>query len=160
MVELVAAIALMNSSLINIRPLEVVDLEQVIDIELEAHDYPWKKSIHLSCIEQEYPSLVLEQNSSIIGYVVFNYLFDECHLMNITTSVSFQGQGFASQLIQAMYKKAKVAGMQSVLLEVRESNQPALSLYTKEGFEEIGRRPNYYPSQDSREAAIVMRRSL
>lgn len=143
-----------------IRPLEMVDLEQVVAIEHKAHDYPWKKSIHLSCIEQEYPSLVLEHKSSIIAYVVFNYLFDECHLMNITTATSHQGRGFASQLIQAMFKQARVAGMQSVLLEVRESNQPALSFYIKEGFEEIGRRPNYYPSKDAREAAIVMRRSL
>lgn len=150
----------MESLSANIRPLEIVDLEQVIAIEQKTHDHPWKKSIHLSCIEQEYPSLVLEQNSTIIGYVVFNYLFDECHLMNITTSLPYQGQGFATQLIQSMYKQAKVAGMQSVLLEVRESNRPALSFYIKEGFEEIGRRPNYYPSKDSREAAIVMRRDL
>ncbi|GAA0202971.1 ribosomal protein S18-alanine N-acetyltransferase [Kangiella japonica] len=144
----------------NIRPLEVVDLEQVVDIEQRTHEYPWKKSIHLSCIEQEYPSLVLEQNSTVIGYVVFNYLFDECHLMNITTAPSHQGQGFATQLIKLMYKQAKLAGMQSVLLEVRESNHPALSFYIKEGFEEIGRRPNYYPNKEGREAAIVMRRSL
>ena len=150
----------MDSPSVNIRQLEVIDLEQIVAIEQSAHDHPWKKSIHLSCIEQEYPSLVLEEKSNIIGYVVFNYLFDECHLMNITTAPLHQGQGYASQLIQAMYKQAKIAGMQSVLLEVRESNQPALSFYAKEGFEEIGRRPNYYPNKDSREAAIVMRRGL
>ncbi|RDX37114.1 ribosomal-protein-alanine N-acetyltransferase [Kangiella sp. HD9-110m-PIT-SAG07] len=146
--------------LITIRPLEILDLDQIVSIEQEAHQYPWKKSIHLSCIEREYPSLVLELDKQIIAYVVFNYLYDECHLMNITTRVSYQGLGYASQLIQVLYDKSKIAGMQSVLLEVRESNTPALSCYDKEGFERIGRRPDYYPKKEGREAGIVMRRVL
>ena len=81
-----------------IRPLVVGDLEKIVSIEQEAHAYPWKKSIHLSCIEQGYPSLVLEQGRAIIAYVVFNYLYDECHLMNITTQPSVQGRGYASKL--------------------------------------------------------------
>ena len=143
-----------------IRPLEVEDLETIVGIEQQAHAYPWKKSIPLSCIEQEYPSLVLEAEGSIIAYVVFNYLYDECHLMNITTKPSLQGRGYASQLIQTLYQHSALAGMNSVLLEVRESNHPALSFYAKEGFEKIGHRPDYYPKGVDREGAVVMRRSL
>lgn len=143
-----------------IRPLEVIDLEQVVAIEQEAHEYPWKKSIHLSCIEQEYPSLVLEADERILAYVVFNYLYDECHLMNITTQSSYQGQGIATQLIQSLYSNAKLAGMKSVLLEVRESNVPAISFYRRENFQEIGQRPGYYPTSEGREGAIVMRKAL
>ncbi|GAA4342907.1 ribosomal protein S18-alanine N-acetyltransferase [Kangiella taiwanensis] len=143
-----------------IRPLEVIDLEQVVTIEQEAHEYPWKKSIHLSCIEQEYPSLVLEREGQILAYVIFNYLYDECHLMNITTQSSHQGQGIATQLIQSLYSHAKLAGMKSVLLEVRESNQPAIAFYQRQQFEVIGQRLGYYPATGGREAAIVMRKAL
>lgn len=145
---------------IKIRPLEAVDIDGVVNIEQLAHEYPWKKSIHLSCIEEEYPSLVLELDGKLNAYVVFNYLYDECHLMNITTHPEQQGKGFASLLIQALYDNAKSQGMKKVLLEVRESNLPALAFYRKEQFKEIGNRPNYYPTKDGREAAIVMQKLL
>jgi ribosomal-protein-alanine N-acetyltransferase len=145
---------------INIRPLEAVDIDGVVNIEQLAHEYPWKKSIHFSCIEEEYPSLVLELDGKLNAYVVFNYLYDECHLMNITTHPEHQGRGLASLLIKALYDNAKSQGMKNVLLEVRESNGPALAFYRKEGFEDIGRRSNYYPSKDGPEAAVIMRRSL
>lgn len=143
-----------------IRPLEVVDLDNIVAIELQAHEYPWKQSIHLSCIEQEYPSQVLELDGQVAAYAVYNYLYDECHLMNITTRPDFQGKGLATQLIQHMYQVAKQEGMQTVLLEVRESNRPAIQFYIKEGFQEIGQRPGYYPIQDGREGALVMRKDL
>ncbi|GAA4357017.1 ribosomal protein S18-alanine N-acetyltransferase [Kangiella marina] len=157
--EFAPAITLMPLESI-IRPLEATDLEQLVAIEQDAHEHPWKESIHLSCIEQEYPSLVLEIKGGVVAYVVFNYLYDECNLMNITTTPKLQGRGYASQLMHSLYQHSKQAGMKSVLLEVRESNQPALSFYRKEGFEEIGRRSSYYPKDEQREDAVVMRRSL
>ncbi|WP_223668420.1 ribosomal protein S18-alanine N-acetyltransferase [Kangiella shandongensis] len=143
-----------------IRPLEVVDLESITAIEQQAHDYPWKQSIHLSCIEQEYPSKVLELSGQVVAYAVYNYLYDECHLMNITTRPDCQGKGLATQLIHHMYQVARQQGMQSILLEVRESNLPAIQFYVKEGFQEIGQRPGYYPTQEGREGALVMRKDL
>lgn len=159
MVDVASATALMASELV-IRPLRLSDLGDVTRIEYQAHRHPWKDSIHLSCIEQRYPSLVLELKHRIVAYVVMNYLYDEAHLMNITTTPELQGRGYASQLIRALYNNATIAGMTSVLLEVRESNIPAIHFYQKEGFSEIGRRPNYYPADKKREAAIVMQRRL
>lgn len=143
-----------------IRALEVTDLDTLVSIEQQAHIYPWKKSIHLSCIEQGYPSLILESGDELVAYAVFNYLYDECHLMNITTRPERQGKGYASQLIKQLYQNATAAGMQNVLLEVRESNVPAIAFYRKEGFQEIARRPNYYPKDQGRESAIVMQKAL
>lgn len=142
-----------------IRPLRLEDLKAVALIEQSAHDFPWKTSIHLDCIEQRYPSLVLELNQELVAYTVFNYLHDEAHLMNITTRTDLQGRGFARTLIKELYHSSVRSGMTSVLLEVRQSN-PAIGFYRKEGFEQIGQRANYYPTNHGREAAIVMQKSL
>lgn len=42
------------------------------------------------------------------------------------------------------------------MLEVRASNEPAVSVYRKLGFEEVGRRKNYY--RNPKEDALIMRR--
>ncbi|WP_228703721.1 ribosomal protein S18-alanine N-acetyltransferase [Kangiella sediminilitoris] len=143
-----------------IRPLTSGDLDQIVAIELEAHEYPWKKSIHNSCIEVDYPSQVLEVDGELAAYAVYNYLYDECHLMNITTRPDRQGQGMATKIIHHIYQDAKQQGMKNVLLEVRASNHPAIQFYLKEGFKEIGRRPGYYPTKEGREDALVMQKDL
>jgi ribosomal-protein-alanine N-acetyltransferase len=51
---------------------------------------------------------------------------------------------------------ARSRGAERVFLEVRPSNRGAIALYDQEGFNEIGRRPRYYPARDGREDAIVM----
>jgi len=142
-----------------VRPLRLTDLEAVAAIEQSAHEFPWKTSIHLDCIEQQYPSLVLEIDNELVAYSVFNYLHDETHLMNITTRSDQQGRGFAKTLMKELYLSSIRCGMESVLLEVRESN-PAIGFYRKEGFEIIGQRPNYYPTDKGRESAIVMQKTL
>lgn len=144
----------------HVRLLTKADLEQVCAIEKKAYTIPWTDKIHAECIESGYPSLVLEQGGAIVGYVIFNYLYDECHLMNIVTDPGFQGLGVASQLISAMYEKAKESGMVKVILEVRASNEVAIGFYHKQGFTEIGLRKQYYKAVDGHEDALVMERML
>ena len=60
------------------------------------------------------------------------------------------------QLLRALVQLAADRGAQRVFLEVRPSNTPALALYHSEGFNEIGRRPRYYPAAQGREDAVVM----
>ena len=55
---------------------------------------------------------------------------------------------------------ARDRGAARIFLEVRPSNPPAIALYHDEGFNEIGRRPRYYPSHDGREDALVMAMEL
>ena len=144
----------------HVRQLTEADLQQVCAIENRAYKLPWSNKIHAQCVESGYPSLVLEQGGAIIGYAIFNYLYDECHLMNIVTEPSLQGLGVASHLIMAMYDKAKESGMVKVILEVRASNQIAIEFYHKQGFAEIGLRKDYYKSEEGREDALVMERML
>lgn len=144
----------------HVRQLTKADLEQVCTIEKRVYKLPWTDKIHAQCVESGYPSLVLEQGGAIIGYAIFNYLYDECHLMNIVTEPNFQGLGVASELIASMYERAKESGMVKVILEVRASNEVAIGFYHKQGFAEIGLRKGYYKSEEGREDALVMERML
>jgi ribosomal-protein-alanine N-acetyltransferase len=63
-------------------------------------------------------------------------------------------------LLRALVGAARNLGAQRVFLEVRPSNPNAIALYHKEGFNEIGRRPRYYPARDGREDALVMAMEL
>lgn len=144
----------------HVRQLTEADLEQVCAIENRAYKLPWSEKIHAQCVESGYPSLVLEQGGAIIGYSIFNYLYDECHLMNIVTDPAFQGLGVASLLISAMYERARESGMVKVILEVRASNQVAVDFYHKQEFIEIGLRKDYYKTVDGSEDALVMERML
>lgn len=144
----------------DIRQLIKADLQQICTIEKNACTIAWTDKIHADCVESDYPSLVLEQGEAIVGYVIFNYLYDECHLMNIVTDPSFQSLGVATLLIKAMYDTAKESGMVKVILEVRASNQVAIEFYHKQGFAEIGLREGYYKTAEGREDALVMERML
>ena len=67
-----------------------------------------------------------------------------------------QGRGLGRKLVRAFLHLARGRAVQRVFLEVRPSNRGAIGLYHEEGFNEIGRRPRYYPARDGREDAIVM----
>lgn len=140
----------------HVRQLTKADLAQVCSIEKRAYIIAWTDKVHAECVESGYPSLVLEQGGAIVGYAIFNYLYDECHLMNIVTDPNFQGLGVATRLITAMYDKARKSNMVKVILEVRESNTIAIEFYHKQGFAEIGLRKNYYKTTDGQEDALVM----
>src|SRR5690606_10004315 len=70
------------------------------------------------------------------------------------------GQGLGRWLLRSLLEIARRDGAERMFLEVRPSNPHAVALYEDEGFNEIGRRPRYYPTHGGREDAIVMAREL
>ena len=144
----------------SMRPMRVDDLESVLDIELRAYPFPWTRGIFHDCLRAGYPAWVLEQNHAVIGYGMLNIGADEAHVLNVCTAPEVQGQGHGRRLLRSLLKAARNRGAQRVFLEVRPSNTIAIALYDSEGFNEIGRRPRYYPAKGGREDAIVMAKEL
>jgi len=142
------------------RPMRVDDLESVLDIELRAYPFPWTRGIFHDCLRAGYPAWVLEQGHAIIGYGMLNIGADEAHVLNVCMAPEVQGHGHGRRLLRSLLKAARNRGAQRVFLEVRPSNTTAIALYDSEGFNEIGRRPRYYPSKGGREDAIVMAKEL
>lgn len=143
-----------------LRPMTEQDLDTVMEIELRGYPFPWTKGIFRDCLHAHYPSWILHEEGKMIGYAVLSVVVDEAHILNICIDPKFHGRGHGRRLLQAMHAIAKSHGAQRLFLEVRPSNVYAIKLYESAGFNEIGRRPRYYPAEHGREDAIVMAMEL
>lgn len=139
-----------------LRPMREDDLDGVHAIEIRAYPFPWTLGIFRDCLRADYPSWVLHEEGGIVGYFLLSLAAGEAHVLNICIAPERQGCGYGRKLVRAMLHIARGRGAQRVFLEVRPSNAGAIALYFDEGFNEIGRRPRYYPAHDGREDALVM----
>ena len=140
----------------SLRPLREDDLDAVMAIERGAYPFPWTRGIFRDCLRADYPAWIHEQDGVTIGYAVLSIAAGEAHILNLCTAPEAQGRGHGRQLLRHVLRLARGRGAQRVFLEVRPSNTAAIALYHGEGFNEIGRRPRYYPAIGGREDAIVM----
>jgi ribosomal-protein-alanine N-acetyltransferase len=76
-------------------------------------------------------------------------------LLNICIHPSLQRLGYGRQLLLTALGQARDAGVETIFLEVRPSNDIAIALYRSLGFRLIGRRPSYYQADDGREDAVI-----
>lgn len=138
------------------------DLPEVVRIENRIYPFPWTHGNFLDSIQSGYETWIARDGKgAMIGYFLLMVAVDEAHLLNITVDFAFQRKGMGRALLDKVVALARGAGMQSVLLEVRPSNEHALAVYRHYGFAEIGFRRNYYPApRNTREDAIVMRMAL
>lgn len=139
-----------------LRPMQFDDLAQVTEIETAAYEFPWTRGIFRDCLSAGYNAWVLVSGTHLIGYGILSVAAQEAHLLNLCVTPSEQGQGHGRRLLGRMLDLARWHDAQRVFLEVRPSNPRAMMLYQHAGFNEIGRRPGYYPSHKNREDAIVM----
>ena len=102
--------------------------------------------------------LVAEQDGKTAGYVGCQTVLDEGYITNVAVSPDFRRQGIARALIAELTAKAEENKLAFVTLEVRESNAPAIALYTGAGFAPVGKRKNFYSNPT--ENAVLMTISL
>lgn len=102
--------------------------------------------------------LIVDQREQIAGFIVMRCIDIEWELENIAVAQVFRRQGLGRALIQNAFALAREQKASRMFLEVRESNQPARSLYSQLGFRETGRRPAYYshPIEDAITYEIVI----
>ncbi len=141
-----------------IRAMSIADLEDVIKIEQLCYSPPWKKEhfIHEIHSPVSFP-FVLTINGLVAGYLCLMSLFEEAQIMNITVSSQYRGKGLAQMLIEFAVKTAAEKGADNLVLEVRESNAAAISLYEKNGFVRYFVRKKYY---EGLEDALLLEKSL
>jgi ribosomal-protein-alanine N-acetyltransferase len=100
--------------------------------------------------------LVAEEEGRVSGYIGSQTCGDESDVMNVAVHPDFRRRGIAEALVNSLVEELKAIDSHSLTLEVRASNVPAISLYEKMGFSEVGRRKNYY--RNPREDALIMRK--
>ena len=101
--------------------------------------------------------LVVYQGDKTVGYCLYQALFEQAEILRIGTHPDYQRQGIASQLFTALNKELQDNKVESLLLEVRADNIPAIALYECQGFSVIHRRSGYYsqPNQPAIDALIM-----
>ncbi|SHJ60550.1 ribosomal protein S18-alanine N-acetyltransferase [Parasporobacterium paucivorans] len=138
-----------------VRKMTTDDIPEVAQIEKQCFHQPWSAEEILRTY-QSVTSLftVAEEGRKVVGYVGMYLVPDEGYIINVAVSPLFRKKGVATQLIAQILEDAKEEGVQNVSLEVRKSNQEAIRLYEKIGFESVGIRKNFYelPPED----AIIM----
>ncbi len=142
--------------MISFRAMERADLDQVVENEVRAYQFPWTRGNFGDCLAAKHECWVVLQDGEVIGHGILSVAAGEAHLLNVCIRRDRQGFGFGRELVAHMLGRAQVRGADMVFLEVRPSNLVALSLYRSMGFNEIGVRKNYYPAQSGHEDAQVM----
>ena len=132
------------------------DAPCVAKIERECFSVPFSESDILSYLENPiWRFLAAKISEAVVGYISYTVILDECQIVNVATSPSFRKMGIGSKIIEAFLCELKSEGVKSAFLEVRESNLPAINLYKKFGFLEIGVSKNHYSKPT--ENAILMK---
>ena len=142
-----------------IRLMKQDDVPQIAYLEKQCFSDPWSENSIASELDNRLSCwLVAEEQGRVAGYVGSQSVLDMADMMNIAVAPDFRRQGIAEQLIFALIERLKDKGIIALLLEVRVSNAPAIALYEKLGFEQVGRRPRYY--HNPREDALILRKEL
>ena len=149
-----------DAPLTSLRGMRESDIDAVMAIENRAYAFPWTHGIFRDCLNAAYPAWLLVQDDVVIGYGVISIAAGEAHILNICIDPVAQGRGHGRRLLRTLIRAARTYAAERIFLEVRPSNPRAIALYFAEGFNEIGRRPRYYPSTLGREDAIVMAMEL
>jgi ribosomal-protein-alanine N-acetyltransferase len=120
--------------------------------------------------EQEVEALLLDRTviahrlliaNKFIGFIMSRKAADEAEILSVAVNSRQRGRGLAYSLLTLHLRRLAGLGTRTVFLEVDEHNHPALRLYDRAGFQEVGRRPNYYPATSGKTAtALVLRRDL
>ena len=132
---------------------------QVAELEKLCFPDPWsEKSIASELSNKLALWLVAEEDGWVAGYIGSQTVPDESDMMNVAVHPDYRRRGIAEALVVALCDALREQGSVSLTLEVRASNEPAKALYQKLGFEQVGRRPNYY--RNPKEDALILRKML
>ena len=138
---------------VRIEPMTAADVPQVAELEKACFSDPWPESVLSHELENELSLwLVAKRGDTVLGYIGSQSVLDEADMMNLAVRETVRRQGIARLLVLSLCRQLHEKGVMSLTLEVRDSNEPAIRLYSSLGFLQVGRRPNYYfhPKEDAR----------
>ena len=142
-----------------IREMKLTDVPAIAELEKICFSDPWSENSIASELDNPLSYwLVADDNGIIAGYVGSQSVLDAADMMNLAVSPDYSKQGIGQALVRGLVNHLQQNNVIALLLEVRVSNHPAISLYEKLGFVQVGRRPKYY--HNPREDALILRKEL
>jgi ribosomal-protein-alanine N-acetyltransferase len=146
---------------VTVRPATLADLAAIAASETDNFGPDgWSSTLVEEGVAGRLPTvhyLVVEQDGQVVGHAVASVVADIAELQRIAVNADQRRRGLATALLDEVVALAVREGVERLLLEVRENNEPALAFYAAHGFVEVDRRSRYYRDGS---AAVVLRRSL
>ena len=144
---------------VELRRLVLDDLDAIDEIEHRSYPTPWSRSMFAG--ELAKPSSIClgafeadVEDGALVGYLIVSRYVDAWHVMNIAVDPEFRRHGIATALLQKLFEVGDDGSGRGYTLEVRVSNDGAITLYERLGFVARGVRRGYYT--DNREDALIM----
>lgn len=139
-----------------LRMAEEKDLVQVAELEKVIFGKEaWSLNSFYEMMDPEdHCFLIAEEDGCVAGYLITWFICGEGSILNVATSPAYRRRGIAREMLAATIDIGREINTEVMMLEVRESNEPAISLYKSFGFTEVGMRKNYYDNPP--ENAVLM----
>lgn len=142
-------------SSLSFEPLQERHLPEILEIEKVSQSAPWsERSFRNEFSNPQSLFLVALEKGKVVGFGGIWIVVDEAHVTTIAVDPAFRGKGIGKKLMDALLRHSVERGAVCSTLEVRASNEPAVKLYEKLGYQQVAMRKRYYP--DNKEDAIVM----
>ena len=134
-------------------------VSQIAALERQCFSVPWSENLIYgeltNCMSYW---LVAVDGDKVAGYVGSQSVMGESDIMNVAVAPDYRRRGIGEALINTLAADLKARGNTCLTLEVRVSNAPAIALYEKLGFAQVGLRKNYY--RNPKEDARILRKEL
>ena len=142
------------SQAIRIVPMNADHLEEIERLERICFSRPWSRRMLAEELENQCAAFLVaedSQNGAVMGYAGLLVVADEGYITNVAVFPEYRRQGVAAKILEIYLNFAQANQLAFLTLEVRPSNEAAIALYQRHGFEEVGRRKNYYdlPKEDA-----------
>lgn len=139
---------------VKIVPMTADHLEELEKLERICFSRPWSRKMLAEELENQCAAFLVAEDSvsgRVLGYAGLMVVADEGYITNVAVFPEYRRQGIAAQILQVFVQFAAANHLAFLTLEVRPSNAAATALYQGFGFEEVGRRKNYYdlPKEDA-----------
>jgi ribosomal-protein-alanine N-acetyltransferase len=128
------------------------DLPSISAIESLSFSNPWQPDTFRSLLTRDRVKvLIADRGGEVVGYAVLWWVLDQGELANLAVHPDSQGMGTGARLLDQVISEAKRVNIESLFLEVRESNEKAKRLYARRGFVQVSVRRGYYrnPPEDA-----------
>jgi ribosomal-protein-alanine N-acetyltransferase len=151
----------MMTNELNVRPMQLADLVEVLVIDRLSFSLPWPESAYRHELTENPAAMCWAAEIGepigglrLVGMVVVWLIIDEAHIATIAVHPDYRGRGIGSQLLHVALTEAVKKGAKEAMLEVRANNSIAQAMYRRFGFQVVFRRPRYY--RDNHEDALLM----
>ena len=133
-----------------VQEMTLVDVESISDILISDFDDFWNYNILKEELESPNSKYIIAKTNDgeIIGFAGVKIIIDTADVMNIVVKKSWRNNSVGNLLLTNLVSICKKLNLSSLSLEVNENNLPAIHLYKKFGFKQIGVRKNYYKGKD------------